>query len=123
MEGEEKAYHVESKTSWCWRLILLLSTALVASAATLTLLRNFKHSSRVSGRPGPVVQKYADALELATQFFDTQKCIHQFPQTDFSKVAIFFGLLLTFVIVVRCSWEAGEEPGPVERGFGAPRWE
>ncbi|PRQ47429.1 putative cellulase [Rosa chinensis] len=79
VEGEEKAYHRESNTSWGWRLILLLYISLVAAAATLTLLRNFNlyfHSSQVtqlSARPGPVVQNYANALQLATQFFDAQK--------------------------------------------------
>ncbi|XP_061999460.1 endoglucanase 2-like [Rosa rugosa] len=79
VEGEEKAYHRESNTSWGWRLILLLYISLVAAAATLTLLRNFNryfHSSQVtqvSGQPGPVVQNYANALQLATQFFDAQK--------------------------------------------------
>ncbi|KAL6227045.1 hypothetical protein ACLB2K_001004 [Fragaria x ananassa] len=76
MEGEEKAYHRESNTSWCCKLFLLLYIALVASASTFTILRNFNlyyHSSRVSGRPGGIVQNYSDALGLATQFFDAQK--------------------------------------------------
>ncbi|BFG39253.1 hypothetical protein CerSpe_255270 [Prunus speciosa] len=75
-ERAEKAAQKGSKTErWCWRLILLVTVALVATMAALTLLKYFKHfnSSRVSGRSGPIVQKYSEALQLSMQFFDIQK--------------------------------------------------
>lgn len=111
-ERAEKAAQKGSKTErWCWRLILLVTVSLVATMAALTLLKYFKHSnsSRVSGRPGPVVQKYSEALQLSMQFFDIQKC----KQTQFSNSCfdlIFLVIITMHVVdvvdffVVVCSW-------------------
>ncbi|KAE8010609.1 hypothetical protein FH972_006966 [Carpinus fangiana] len=72
--GDEAAEKAKSK-GWFWWLIVSVIGALVVTAGTLTILRNFRHSgpSSVPHHPGAIVQKYADALETALQFFDIQK--------------------------------------------------
>lgn len=67
----------ESK-SWLWWLLVFVIGALVIAAGILTILRNYfrdHHSqqSSISNHPNAVVKKYADALEVALQFFDVQK--------------------------------------------------
>lgn len=47
---------------------------LVVAAATLTILKNFHNSAKPTSIPGAILEKYADALEIALQFFDVQKC-------------------------------------------------
>lgn len=76
--GAQKADETKSR-GWLWWLLVLVLAALVVAAAVLTLLNHFKHSKPsggVSGRPGPIVAEYANALEIAMQFFDVQKCIN-----------------------------------------------
>ncbi|PON99476.1 Glycoside hydrolase [Trema orientale] len=71
--GAEKEDETKSK-GWLWWLLVLVLAALVVAAAVLTLLHNFEHSKPrgdgVPGRPGPIVAEYANALEIAMQFFD-----------------------------------------------------
>ena len=62
--------------------------ALVVAAVTLTILKNFHHSAKPTSIPGAIVEKYADALEIALQFFDVQKC------TQFSQESLKVQLLL-----------------------------
>lgn len=49
---------------------------LVIVAGVLAILEDLKDSKKnsASHHPGPIVKKYADALEMALQFFDVQKC-------------------------------------------------
>jgi endoglucanase len=75
----EVAEETKSK-GWFWWLIVLVIGALVVIAATLTILRNFHHSAKPAPISGTIVEKYANALELALQFFDVQKC------TQFSHI-------------------------------------
>lgn len=64
--------------SWLWWPLVFVIGALVTAAGILTILRNYfqdHHSqqSSVSDNPNAVVKKYADALEIALQFFEVQK--------------------------------------------------
>ncbi|XVF59759.1 hypothetical protein PTKIN_Ptkin07bG0301700 [Pterospermum kingtungense] len=55
-------------------LLVLLFGALVVTAAVLTILRDFHYFKRNRAPSHPSInQKYADALEIALQFFDVQK--------------------------------------------------
>lgn len=73
--GAEAADKAKSK-GWFWWLIVSVIGALVVTAGTLTILRHFHHSGppSIPRQPGAIVEKYADALETALQFFDVQKC-------------------------------------------------
>lgn len=72
METEPK----KSK-GWCWWILVLAIAAMVVASATLTIWSNDRHSkvSSVPGRPGKIAENYADALKIAIQFFDIQKCV------------------------------------------------
>ncbi|MFS7938954.1 putative cellulase [Helianthus anomalus] len=73
--GEEK------KSGGCmgWFIVLIVVGA-IALALGFTLRNKFHHDddgdSPVPGHPGPVAQKFGDALKIALQFFDIQKCKH-----------------------------------------------
>ncbi|MFQ6634092.1 hypothetical protein Gotur_010474 [Gossypium turneri] len=54
-----------------WCLLVLVIGALVVTAAALTILK-YLHFSK-NNEAHPINKKYADALELALQFFDVQK--------------------------------------------------
>ncbi|KDP46724.1 hypothetical protein JCGZ_06512 [Jatropha curcas] len=56
----------------CWLLVLLIGV-MVLIAAGYTILRSFNHFKKSSHHNGAIVKKYADALEVALQFFDVQK--------------------------------------------------
>ena len=56
------------------RAIVFVIGALVVAAATLTILKIFRNSVKPTSIPGAIVEKYADFLEIALQFFDVQKC-------------------------------------------------
>lgn len=64
---------------WCGWLLVLLILAVVAAAVVVTVKKRSGHggggdeAAPVPGPPGAVQKKYADALKLATQFFDIQK--------------------------------------------------
>ncbi|MFS7903537.1 putative cellulase [Helianthus anomalus] len=70
--GEEK------KSGGCmgWFIVLIVVGA-IALALGFTLRNKFHHDddgdSPVPGPPGPVAQKFGDALKIAHQFFDIQK--------------------------------------------------
>ncbi|KAL5985937.1 hypothetical protein ACLOJK_027927 [Asimina triloba] len=63
---------------WIWWLIVLLIAGLVVTAAVITIRRKSGGSKGaaepVPGPPGAITKKYADALKIALQFFDVQKC-------------------------------------------------
>ncbi|KAI9394589.1 hypothetical protein POPTR_005G115400v4 [Populus trichocarpa] len=65
----------ESNFRWCWFLLVSVIAILVIVAGVLAILEDLKDSKKdsASHHPGPVVKKYADALEIALQFFDGQK--------------------------------------------------
>lgn len=53
---------------------------LVIALAVFTVLREYFHlrpSSDASSQPGNISQKYANALGIAMQFFDVQKCMFE----------------------------------------------
>uniref|UniRef100_A0A2C9WCL0 cellulase n=1 Tax=Manihot esculenta TaxID=3983 RepID=A0A2C9WCL0_MANES len=58
---------------WGWCLLVLLIGAMVAAAAGLTVWKSLNHFKKSSAHHGIITQKYADALEVALQFFDVQK--------------------------------------------------
>lgn len=66
---------------WFIALIVVLAIAL---ALGFTLKNKFHHGGGddgnlpVPGPPGAVTKKYGDALKLALQFFDIQKCKFKF---------------------------------------------
>ncbi|KAL5715045.1 cellulase [Ranunculus cassubicifolius] len=68
----------KKKCSGCcyWFLIIIVAGGVVA-AALYTIKKTYKpsvpHAPPVPGPPGATIQKYVDALQLATQFFDVQK--------------------------------------------------
>lgn len=62
---------------WCGWIIVLIVLAVVVAAVVLTIKKKSKHSNEaapVPGPPGAPVKKYGDALQIAMQFFDVQKC-------------------------------------------------
>ncbi|KAJ7957856.1 Endoglucanase [Quillaja saponaria] len=67
----------KSKSRGCfgWFLVLII-LAVVVGAIVYTIKSKTSHSggaAPVPGPPGSINQKYADALKVATQFFDVQK--------------------------------------------------
>lgn len=81
VEKEGNKQQMRKSKGWCWWLLVFVIGALVVAATVLTLLRNIKHfkSHRNRGHhPAHIVPKYADALEIAMQFFDVQKCTGNF---------------------------------------------
>jgi endoglucanase len=73
--GADAAEKAKSK-GWFWWLFVSVIGALVVTAGTFTILRIFHHTGppSIPRHPGAIVEKYADALETALQFFDVQKC-------------------------------------------------
>lgn len=66
----------EDKSEECGlRLLVLAIAVLVTVASTITLWKNsqYFHIFHISSKHR-VVDKYADALGIALQFFDVQKC-------------------------------------------------
>lgn len=84
---------------WCWWWVFVfVFGVLVIALAVFTVLRKYFHSrpssSGTSGRPGDVAQKYVDALGIAMQFFDVQKCMFEFFALKTSEFrSIMVGLL------------------------------
>ena len=75
--GEEKS---SGGGCWGWFLVFLVVAAIVAGLV-VAFRSKFHHSEGappVPGPPGAVVTKYSDALKLAMQFFDIQKCKSRF---------------------------------------------
>lgn len=68
----EKEPHKDK--GWVWRGLILVIMALVL-AAVLISFRKYVHRSNSSEADAhQVVDKYANALSIAMQFFDVQKC-------------------------------------------------
>lgn len=64
---------------WCGWFIAFIVLAAVVLAVVYTVKSRMKKSDNdgagpVPGPPGAIDKKYADALKLALQFFDIQKC-------------------------------------------------
>ena len=59
--------------------MVLIVVALIVGAIVITVMKKKSDSSDdgaapVPGPPGAISQNYADALKVAMQFFDIQKC-------------------------------------------------
>lgn len=66
--------------------------AVIAAAIVIVVKKksgNSDHVAPVPGPPGAVVQKYGDALKIAMQFFDVQKCRLSFAFPNF-RLSLFF---------------------------------
>ncbi|XVE82501.1 hypothetical protein DITRI_Ditri16bG0009900 [Diplodiscus trichospermus] len=70
--GGKQAEASKSSGLFWWLLVLLIG-ALVVAAAVLTILRDFHYFKKNRAPSQPINKKYADALEIALQFFDVQK--------------------------------------------------
>ncbi|GER27752.1 endoglucanase [Striga asiatica] len=69
---------------WCGWFIVLVVLAAIALGIYYTLRQKIHKSDSsdaapVPGPPGAVAKKYADALKIATQFLDIQKCTLRLP--------------------------------------------
>ncbi|KAF9682214.1 hypothetical protein SADUNF_Sadunf05G0085300 [Salix dunnii] len=62
----KKVEDTKSNYRWCWFF-------LVSMIAIIVIVANSKKNS-TSHHPGPIMKKYVDALEIALQFFNVQKC-------------------------------------------------
>lgn len=73
----------------CWILVLTLLSLAVTAAVVFVRNRNGGQVFPLPGVPGSVDHKYAEALALALQFFQVQKCMHAitlFPSKLFARV-------------------------------------
>ena len=121
-ENNKKGEEFKSK-NWLWWLVVLILAGLVVSASVLTLLSYFEHSkpSGVPSHPGPIVAKYAHALDIAMKFFDVQKCtksplrIHGTQTSLFTSNLNFF--VLFWFLVQRVSWWRIGFHGEAIRGY------
>ncbi|KAF9604155.1 hypothetical protein IFM89_002830 [Coptis chinensis] len=66
----------KSRGCCCWFFVFLFTAAVILAVA-ITIEKKFEQSHPaappVPGPPGAITKKYADALNIATQFFDVQK--------------------------------------------------
>lgn len=80
---------------------MLLVAAVIAIAVVITLKKRSQNSEPelgpVPGPPGQVQKKYGDALKIAMQFFDVQKCMI-FSPNDFPFLV--FAFLIHFALRV-----------------------
>ena len=86
---------------WCGWIIVLIVLAVVVAVVVLTIKKKSNHSNEaapVPGPPGAPVKKYGDALQIAMQFFDVQKC--RFLLISF--IFLFFVLLQCSIFSLRC---------------------
>lgn len=58
----------------CCGWFLVLVVALVVGLAIYFTIKSKHQNLEADGAPGAVSKKYADALKIALQFFDVQKC-------------------------------------------------
>jgi len=91
-----------------WFIVLIVVGA-IAIALGLTLKNKFHHNDDdepAPGPPGPVTQKYGDALKIALQFFDIQKCKHKylFLNVEYIIIIIIIALLALLVCKVVGGW-------------------
>lgn len=81
---------------------MLLVAAVIAIAVVITVRKRSQNSEPelgpVPGPPGQVQKKYGDALKIAMQFFDVQKCM------IFSSPTISQFLHLRFLFILRCGF-------------------
>lgn len=100
---EKKKMGEKSRSrGWCGWIIVLIVLAVVVAAVVLTIKKKSNHSNEaapVPGPPGAPVKKYGDALQIAMQFFDVQKCRF--------LLIIFFSLFLFCCSVVFFHFDAG----------------
>lgn len=65
---------------WCGWLLVLVIVALIVGAIVIAIKKKQSDNNSdddaapVPGPPGAISQNYADALKIALQFFDVQKC-------------------------------------------------
>lgn len=65
--------------------------ALIIGAIVYTVKKKSEKSegpAPIPGPPGATDKKYADALKIAMQFFDIQRCMFSFPYFSFSHYSI-----------------------------------
>ncbi|KAJ6953507.1 endoglucanase 2-like [Populus alba x Populus x berolinensis] len=62
-----------SSRGCCWWFLVVVTLALVYDAISKRKLRNLKGLLLITGPPGAIEKKYADALKIAMQFFDIQR--------------------------------------------------
>ena len=77
MEAKSPDSPTKSK-GWSWMLLVIFFAALVLLACAFTLWYDVHRSRRSQHRPArpprAVDEKYANALGVAMQFFEVQKC-------------------------------------------------
>lgn len=84
---------------WCGWFIAIIVLASVVLAVVYTVKLRMKKSGDddgggpVPGPPGAIDKKYADALKLALQFFDIQKCNHH----SFASIFLILDVSTDFV--------------------------
>lgn len=61
------------KGGWCGWIIALIVAAAAAGAIVVLVMKKHKDSS-TDAASGASEKKYGDALKIAMQFFDVQKC-------------------------------------------------
>lgn len=93
----------------CCGWFLVLVVALVVGLAIYFTIKSKHQNSEADGEPGGVSKKYADALKIALQFFDVQKCNSSV--SSFSYAILFhiyisrikkMKYLMLLLILVRC---------------------
>lgn len=94
-----------AKLGWCWWLFVSLFAGLVVAAAFLTLWKDFHFFRSRNSRDHGTVDKYVDALSIAMQFFEIQKCIYCNPLS----LVPFILRLVCNVMCCYCSWKIGEK--------------
>lgn len=68
-----------AKLGWCWWLFVSVFAGLVVAAAFLTMWKDFHIFRSRNSHDHGTVDKYVDALNIAMQFFEIQKCIYFTP--------------------------------------------
>lgn len=91
----------------CGWLIVLIIAALVVTAAVVAIKKRKPHHAEVlpvPGPPGAINQKYADALGVALQFFQVQKCTFPaYPCSISSLIALINSKRWVFLALSVCS--------------------
>lgn len=80
----------------CWLLVLMLMALAITAAVVFVRYKNGEGVFPFPGVPGAVDHKYADALAVALQFFQVQKCKELFSTLH----AFFFFLRLISIMEV-----------------------